>query len=108
MGYGDRTLQAKLHAFNQTRSSSICWLPGKLFNAPADNEFCALSSIITPKITETQCRSARARILVESFVVYLGKQPAIACWDCWNSKGLVDGMWVVGGPAPAGICETLV
>jgi len=48
-------LQAKLHAFNQTRSSSICWLLGKLFNAPADNEFCALSSIITPKITETQC-----------------------------------------------------
>lgn len=37
-------LHAKLHAFNQTRSSF-----GKLFNAPADNEFCALSSIITPK-----------------------------------------------------------
>lgn len=47
-GRGRGDAQGKWHAFNQTRSSFICLL--WKFSAPAtDNEFCALSSIITPR-----------------------------------------------------------
>lgn len=73
LGGGLAGSQGKWHAFNQTRSSFICWL--WKFSAPAtDNEFCALSSIITPRNYSMWIPAESWRNPGRILVVYLAKQ----------------------------------